>query len=161
MSFTEEAIPTDGLEEAFAELVELYGGEVTGSTSGERHFTLPLRRGVAAGGAIACTLTWSGEGTESAVTISCDRNIDAPKGQRLLLLVTGVVGALLFTLWPFFAARREMGTLAWVGGAVAIAVYLLTLRKSSGGVASDFLQRLARRQRGENEERHPPKDNRA
>ena len=32
-------------------------------------------------------------------------------------------------------------------GVVAIAVYVLTLRKTSGGIAYDFLQRLAARQR--------------
>jgi hypothetical protein len=32
---------------------------------------------------------------------------------------------------------------------VAIAVYLMTLRRTSGGLAVDFLQRLASRQREE------------
>jgi len=36
---------------------------------------------------------------------------------------------------------------AWMGGAVALAVYFLTLRRSSGGLAYDFLRRLADRQR--------------
>ena len=53
----------------------------------------------------------------------------------------------MFTIWPFFPQRREFGALAWIGGAVAIAVYFLTLRKTSGGIALDFLQRLVRRQR--------------
>ena len=79
--------------------------------------------------------------------MTCDREIDAPKWQRVLLLAVGVVGALLFTVWPFFPQRREFGALAWIGGAVAIAVYFLTLRKTSGGIALDFLQRLVRRQR--------------
>ena len=64
-------------------------------------------------------------------------------------VTAGVIGALLFTIWPFFGKGSQMGTLAWVGGAVALAVYFLTLRRSSGGVAYDFLQRLVRRQRGE------------
>ena len=79
--------------------------------------------------------------------MTCDREIDAPKWQRVLMLGAGVVGALLFTIWPFFPQRRELGALAWIGGAVAIAVYFLTLRKTSGGLALDFLQRLVRRQR--------------
>ena len=32
-------------------------------------------------------------------------------------------------------------------GILAIAVYLMTLRKTSGGMAHDFLQRLATKQR--------------
>ena len=52
-----------------------------------------------------------------------------------------------FTVWPFLPHPLEFGALAWIGGAVAIAVYFLTLRKTSGGIAYDFLQRLARRQR--------------
>jgi hypothetical protein len=57
-------------------------------------------------------------------------------------------------LWPFYPAQREWGTLAWIGGAIALAVYFLTLRRTSGGIANDFLQRLARRQRavGEGEQ---------
>jgi len=51
-------------------------------------------------------------------------------------------------MWPFFGkAATQLGTLAWVGGFVALAVYFLTLRRTSGGLAYDFLQRLARRQR--------------
>jgi hypothetical protein len=109
---------------------------------------LPLRRGVAAAGGVQCTLSWqpAGEG-EATVRLVCDREVDAPRAQRVALLVAGVIGSLLFLLWPFMEARRQFGALAWLGGAVAIAVYLLTLRKTSGGIAFDFLQRLARRQR--------------
>jgi hypothetical protein len=52
-------------------------------------------------------------------------------------------------LWPFFPGERAFGALAWLGGIIAIAVYLMTLRKTSGGIAYDFLQRLAARQRAE------------
>ena len=147
--FTEDRIPLDGIEETFAELVDLYGGEVTASRLGERDFTLPLRRAMATGGAVECTVTWaSGEGT---VTLTCNRDIDAPKTQRVALLVAGIVGAVLFMLWPFFPHEKAYGTLAWLGGVIAIAVYMMTLRKTSGGIAYDFLQRLAARQRAENE----------
>jgi hypothetical protein len=81
------------------------------------------------------------------VTITCDRDVDAPKTQRVLLLLAGVVGAVMFMLWPFFPGEKGYGTLAWLGGVIAIAVYLMTLRKTSGGIAYDFLQRLAARQR--------------
>jgi hypothetical protein len=142
--FTEDRIPLEGIEEGVAELVELYGGEVTASREQSREFTLPLRRGVASGGAIQCTITWSEDGT---VRLNCDRNIDAPKTQRVLMLLAGVVGAVLFMLWPFFPHETAFGTLGALGGIVAIAVYLMTLRKTSGGIAADFLQRLAARQR--------------
>jgi hypothetical protein len=146
--FTEDRIPLEGIEETFAELVDLYGGEVTGSRNGERDFTLPLRRGMATGGGVGCTISWVGDGT---VTLTCNRDIDAPKAQRVALLVAGIVGAVLFMLWPFFPNEKAYGTLAWLGGIIALAVYLMTLRKTSGGIAYDFLRRLAARQRAENE----------
>ena len=58
-----------------------------------------------------------------------------------------VVGALLFMIWPFFGKGNEFGTLALAGGVLALAVYFMTLKKTRGGMASDFLQRLANRQR--------------
>jgi hypothetical protein len=144
VSFTEEGVPVDGIEEGIEEMVDLYGGEMTAREATERRFTLPLRRGVAVGGSVECRLSWSADGT---LTMTCDREVDAPKLQRILMLVAGVIGALLFTIWPFFPQRKEFGALAWIGGAVAISVYFLTLRKTSGGIALDFLQRLVRRQR--------------
>ncbi|MGZ8868584.1 MAG: hypothetical protein ACXW2P_09595 [Thermoanaerobaculia bacterium] len=149
VDFTEDRVPCDGIEETIAELVELYGGEITRSAPNEREIVLPLRRGVAASGGIQCTLTWKRDSeAEGTVRMLCDRDVDAPKAQRVALLIAGVVGSLLFMIWPFVEMRRGFGALAWVGGAVAIAVYLLTLRRTSGGIAWDFLQRLARRQRG-------------
>jgi len=144
VSFAEDDVPLAGIEEGVEELVDLYGGEVTAREAASRRFTLPLRRGISTGGGVECSLSWSERGE---VTMTCDRDIDAPKVQRVLLLVVGVIGALLFTIWPFFPQRREWGALAWIGGAVAIAVYFLTLRKTSGGLALDFLHRLVRRQR--------------
>lgn len=158
VTLIEDRIPLEGIEEALDELVDLYGGEITESPRASRRFVLPLRRGMASGGAIECTISWApdppDEGPEAAassgtVTLVCDRNVDAPKLQRVLLLVAGTVGALLFMLWPFFPGEREYGSLAWLGGILAIAVYLMTLRKTSGGIAHDFLQRLAARQRAE------------
>jgi hypothetical protein len=143
MEFTEDRVPTAGIEESIAELVELYGGEVMGERENARDLILPLRRGVATAGAVECSVTWAGE----SVTIACTREVDAPKAQRVALLTVGVIGALLFTIWPFFAHARELGTLAWIGGLVALAVYLMTLKKTSGGLAADFLRRLVARQR--------------
>lgn len=148
VELTEDRIPAKGMEETISELVDLYGGEIKESRAGERKFVLPLRRGVATAGSVECTLSWSAaESDEATVRLVCDREVDAPKAQRLAMLIVGVIGALLFTIWPFFPHQQQLGTLAWMGGIVAIAVYFLTLRRTSGGVAADFLQRLARRQR--------------
>jgi hypothetical protein len=148
VEFVEDGVPYDGIEDAFDELVVVYGGEIRNSRANVREFVLPLRRGVATSGAVMCTLTWvPGPSGEATVTLVCDRDMDAPKFQRVLMLVAGVVGAVLFMLWPFFPERKEFGTLAWLGGALALAVYFLSLRRTSGGLAYDFLQRLARRQR--------------
>lgn len=148
VEFTEDRIPFDGIEETIAELVDLYGGEMTAERDGAREFWLPLRRGMAGAGAVECTISWAADDAQEAtVKLHCDRDVDAPKLQRVLLLLAGVTGALLFMLWPFFPGQKQFGTLAWLGGAVAIAVYLMTLRRSSGGLAVDFLQRLAARQR--------------
>jgi hypothetical protein len=149
VEFTEDRIPSDGIEQTIEELVELYGGEIKESRSRERRFVLPLRRGVAVSGGVECTVSWTeGATNEATVRLVCDREVDAPKFQRVLFLIAGVIGSILFMLWPFFGkAATEMGTMAWVGGLVALAVYFLTLRRTSGGVAYDFLQRLASRQR--------------
>jgi hypothetical protein len=149
VEFTEDRIPKDGIEETISELVDLFGGEMMDSRENERRFTLPLRRGIAAAGGIECTVTWAAaeEGT-AVVKLVCNRDVDAPKAQRVAFLVVGVIGSLLFMMWPFFPQSRELGALAWIGGVLALAVYFMTLRKTSGGIAYDFLQRLARRQRG-------------
>jgi hypothetical protein len=148
VQFTEDRIPLQGIEETISELIELYGGTLTASGDQSRTFTLPLRRGVAASGGIDCTLSWAPEGAgDAVVTLLCNRDIDAPKFQRVAFLVAGVLGSILFMLWPFFTHSRELGALAWIGGVIALAVYLMTLRKTSGGIAHDFLQRLARTQR--------------
>ena len=143
MQFTEDRVPTQNIESTIADLVELYGGEVKAERANARDVVLPLRRGVATAGAIECSLTWEDE----TVTITTNREIDAPKAQRVALLLIGVAGALMFTVWPFFAHARQSGALAVFGAIVAIAVYFLTLKKTSGGLAADFLRRLAARQR--------------
>jgi hypothetical protein len=149
VEFTEDRIPLAGIAETVEEMVELYGGEVTGSREDGRDFILPLRRSVAAAGGVECSLIWTaGEAGELVVTIRCNREVDAPRGQRIALLGAGVIGALLFTIWPFFPhAGTQLGALSWIGGAVALTVYFMTLRKTSGGIAYDFLQRVAARQR--------------
>ena len=148
MELTEDRVPIAGIEEAVEELVALYGGEVTARRDDARDFVLPLRRGSASAGGVECTISWAPQDDRCAtVTLVTTRNIDAPKAQRVLLLVAGLVGAVMFMLWPFYPAERAYGSFAWLGGLVAFAVYLMTLRKTSGGLAFDFLQRLAARQR--------------
>ncbi|HYO75088.1 MAG TPA: hypothetical protein VE010_01390, partial [Thermoanaerobaculia bacterium] len=152
VEFTEDRVPFDGIEQAIDDLVELYGGAVTATRDRAREFTLPLRRGSAGAGAVECTLSWAPDDERDAtVTMTCDRDLDAPRGQRVLLLIAGVAGALMFMLWPFFPGEKAFGTLAWLGGVIAIAVYIMTLRKTSGGIAYDFLRRLAAHQRDEDE----------
>ena len=150
VELTEDRVPFAGIEEAIEELVEMYGGEVTERREGARDFRLPLRRGIATGGAVECTVSWAADDERDAtVRLLTNRNVDAPKTQRVLLLLAGVIGSVMFMLWPFFPGERAFGALAWLGGIIAIAVYLMTLRKTSGGIAYDFLQRLAARQRAE------------
>jgi len=150
VELTENRVPFAGIEDAIDELVEMYGGEVTARREGARDFLLPLRRGIASGGAVDCTVSWAPDDERDAtVRLVTNRNVDAPKAQRVLLLLAGVIGSVMFMLWPFFPGERAYGALAWLGGIVAIAVYLMTLRKTSGGIAYDFLQRLAARQRAE------------
>jgi hypothetical protein len=144
VELTEDRIPLEQIEETVGELVELYGGEITATREREVALTLPLRRGVASAGSVECTVSWAPDGV---VKLVCNRDVDAPKLQRILLLLAGVVGSVMFMLWPFFPHESAYGTLAWMGGIMAIAVYLMTLRKTSGGIAYDFLQRLAARQR--------------
>jgi hypothetical protein len=145
VEFTEDRVPAAGIEVNIEELVELYGGRLTSSEERARAFVLPLRRGVSASGGVECTVSWVPE--SETVTLRCDRDVDAPKVQRILLLSIGVIGALLFMVWPFLGKGSGPGALAWVGGAVALAVWFLTMRRTSGGIAYDFLRRLADRQR--------------
>jgi hypothetical protein len=145
VEFTEDRVPSAGIEGNIEELVELYGGTLTSSETRARAFILPLRRGVSASGGVECTVSWVPEA--ETVTLRCNRDVDAPKVQRILLLSIGVIGALLFMVWPFLGKGSGPGALAWVGGAVALAVWFLTMRRTSGGIAYDFLRRLADRQR--------------
>lgn len=148
VEWTEDRVPAEGMEEGIAELVEMYGGEITAGRELAYDFVVPLRRGFGGGGAVECTVSWApDEAGRATVRLKTNRNVDAPKAQRVLFLLAGVIGSVMFMLWPFFPHEPAYGSLAWLGGLVAITVYLLTLRKTSGGIAADFLQRLAARQR--------------
>src|SRR6059058_166535 len=101
VTFTEDRIPFAGMGDALEDLVELYGGEVTAREDRKRRFILPLRRGISTGGAVECTVTWAADDERDAtVTLTCNREVDAPRGQRIFLLAAGVIGALMFTVWP-------------------------------------------------------------
>jgi len=153
VQFTEDRVPLRSIEATIAEMVDLYGGEMKAERTQARDFTLPLRRGAPVSGGVDCTVSWApGEEDGGLVTLTCTRDVDAPRSQRVALLVAGVIGALMFMLWPFYPGEREYGALAWLGGAIAIAVYVMTLRRTSGGIAYDFLQRLAAHQRAAEDE---------
>jgi hypothetical protein len=143
VEFRETGVPLDEIEQTAEDVIELYGGAIHARDADTLHFSLPSRRGVAASGVVACTLRWSAE-QEGTLVLTADENVMPGKLQRILLLVVGVSGALLWMLWPFFP---DLGPLAWMGGAVAFATYFMTLRKTSSGIAADLLQRLARAQR--------------
>jgi len=135
VEFSEDRIPSNGIDAALDELIELYGGEVQSSRERERRFVLPPRRGVPVAGGVECTVSWAVDAAEQAtVTLVCDREVDAPKWQRVALLVAGVIGALLFMMWPFFGKMStQLGTLAWIGGFVAIATSVADAFFASGG----------------------------
>jgi len=140
----ESNVPLDGLRETVEELIELYGGRWEGERDGAMLFSLPSRRGVGAGDQIGCELTSEMSDDEGGIVRlrSYIRSDKSPA--RIVLLLTGVLGAMLWLIWPFFP---DMGPVAVVGGIIAFAAYFLSLRRSPAGLMYDFLQRLARTQR--------------
>lgn len=141
----EDRVPLEGIEETAAGVLELYGGEIESRSANEIRFLIPVRRSVAAAGQVSCRLRWEEtENGECRIIASADHNIAPPKAQRVALLSVGVIGALLWTLWPFFP---NLGTLSWLGGVIAFATYFMTTRITSSGVLSDLVQRIARAQR--------------
>ncbi|HVT03737.1 MAG TPA: hypothetical protein VHL58_10240 [Thermoanaerobaculia bacterium] len=143
--WVEEQIPLQGIEKTAVELIEMYGGEISSSSSDEITFFLPRRRGVAASGSIDCRLSWGDGGSDGGgtVKIATARNANE-KAQKIALLIAGVFGASIWLLWPFFP---NLGAASWLGGVIAFAAYFLTLKKTDGGLAFDLLQRLASSQR--------------
>src|SRR6266849_4938209 len=122
IEFTEDRVPSQGLPQAVDDLVELFGGEMQASRDRERRFILPLRRGVAVAGGVECTVSWAVDASDQAtVTLVCNRDVDAPKAQRIAILVVGVIGALTFMIWPFFGKHStpagDSGVDRGVGGA--------------------------------------------
>jgi beta-glucuronidase len=87
VELTEDRVPFAGIETSIDELVEMYGGDVTAQRERARDFILPLRRG-GGGAGIECTVSWApSDERDAVVTLLCNRNVDAPRGQRVFLLV--------------------------------------------------------------------------
>lgn len=141
ISYSEDDVPLENIFESVGDIVTMLGGTVGERGPSSIAFTLPRRRGVAASGEVAGEVSWTfGESGTGRVTITADEELNVSRPQRLALLVAGVVGAGLFVVWPFFPG---LGALAWIGGLVAIAVYLLTLRTTQNGMIWHLLQRIA------------------
>jgi hypothetical protein len=146
VEFVEDGVPLEGIDQAASDLIRLYGGDVRSSAGNRIEFDLPARRGVAASGRIGCTMTWESDpdpDSEGIVTIFAEREVATPRHSQILLLVAGTVGALAFTLWPFFP---EMGQVACVGAIVAIGAYLLSIKMSRIGIVAALLNELAEEQ---------------
>lgn len=141
----ESNVPLEGIGETIEELVDLFGGTREGAPGDLIRFSLPSRRGIAAGDQIVCELTTELSDEEGGVVrlrseIRSDRS-----PARVALLLIGVLGAMCWLLWPFFP---NLGSVSVLGGIIAFAAYFLSLRRSPIGVMYDFVQRLAAAQRG-------------
>lgn len=144
----ESNIPLEGLLETVEELVELYGGHWEGERDHVLLFSLPSRRGVGAGDQIACELSSEvSDGEGGMVRLRSEIRPDKSPA-RVALLLTGVLGAILWLVWPFFP---NLGPAAVIGGIIAFAAYFLSLRRSPAGLMYDFVQRLAQVQRNRGE----------
>jgi hypothetical protein len=142
ISYSERDVPLAEIESAAEQMVGMFGGSVASRDAQSVTFRLPRRRGVAASGEVAGSLSWIAEGEEpgaGTVTVTADEELSVPRAKRIGLLIAGVIGVGFFLVWPFFPG---LGPLAWIGGAVAIAVYLLTLRTTQTGLVWALLQRV-------------------
>lgn len=145
IEYVEDRVPLEAIDDTVSEVIDTYGGVITSRGEGSVDFDLPRRRGVPASGSVACALSWKRDNeTEGTITLTSGEEMTAPRPQRIALLAMGVIGALLWTVWPFFP---NMGPVAWVGGALAIAAYLLTIKKTPRGIVWGMLQRIAEIQR--------------
>lgn len=140
VSYSEQDVPTEGISETAEDVIQMLGGRVVGREESALRFTIPRRRADESSGALECVLEWDVE-AEGTVRLTSDAEIEAGRMQRIALLVVGAAGALAFTLWPFFPM---MGPLAGVGLVLAIAVYLLTLRRSPHGLIGGLLHEIVR-----------------
>jgi hypothetical protein len=143
----ESRVPLEGIEFTSRDLVEMFGGTVTREASGLLAFSMPAQRSVGARDLLDCELTWHAttEPGDDEGVIEIASNVEPQSSPvRTALLTIGVVGALLWLVWPFFP---NLGTVSWIGAAVAFAAYFVSLKRSPSGTLYDFLQRLANIQR--------------
>ncbi|MGH9456058.1 MAG: hypothetical protein ACRD2J_00260 [Thermoanaerobaculia bacterium] len=143
--YVEDRVPLDDIAETIAAVVESHGGEVTATGAQSVSFSLPVRQGVAASGAIQGTVSWEESEEGGVLTIRADDEVTRPSFSHVALLVAGTIGALLWLLWPFYPA---LGPASWVGGALAFAAYFLTLRRTRGGIVARLLEHIVDVQRG-------------
>ena len=144
VEFREDHVPIDGIATSVKEVLELFGADITSSTDSEVRFELPVSRGVAAAGGIACSIIWREESTgEGSLVLSAGKEIAAPKMQQIALLGVGAIGAVLALMWPFFP---QMASVSGVGVIVAFATYFMMMKRTPGGVAADILRRIVARQ---------------
>ena len=142
ITYTEEDVLLDGIAAVAAENVAMLGGRVVGETSDGIDFLLPRRRGVAASGEVSGDVKWLGtaDSNRGSLTVSAAEELIVSRGKRVALLLAGVVGAGLFVIWPFFP---KLGALTWIGGLIAIAVYMMAARTTQNGLIWVLLQRIA------------------
>lgn len=151
--YTAEELPLAGIEETIEEAVSLFGGSVTSREAGRIVAALPRRRAVAAAGDVQATLRWDPAQSEGELTIEAGEEILVARGKRIAMLLAGVIGAMLFLLWPFFP---NLGAVVWIGGAIAIAVYFLALKTTESGLVWSVLQRIVDVQLAKEEEEQEP-----
>lgn len=138
VTYSDIVADLDGFEEAAEEVIGVWGGSITVRDERSIRFALPRRRGDDSAGALSCVLTWEREG-EGVVRLTSDGEIEGSRAGRIALLLVGTAGSLAFIFWPFFP---QMGTIAAVGLVVAIAVYMLTLRRSPHGLVGSLLHEI-------------------
>jgi hypothetical protein len=149
IEYVEDGVPMEGIAETAAIVVTTYGGVITARQEDGFAFNLPRRQGVSASGFVECLLVWKGDdATLGTLTLTSGEEVTAPRPQLIALLVVGVIGAVLWTLWPFFP---NLGPLAWIGGALAIAAYMLAARRTPRGIVYMLLRNIAEAQREKEE----------
>ncbi|HVR43453.1 MAG TPA: hypothetical protein VMS56_08405 [Thermoanaerobaculia bacterium] len=144
VELVEDRIPLEGIRETIEAVIEAHGGETWSASADSIRFTLPVRQGVAVGGAIVGTIRWEPGEDGGIVTVTAGERADPPRLSHIALLVAGTIGAILWILWPFYPA---LGPASWVGAALAFAAWFLTLRRTRGGVVARLLAHIAEEQR--------------
>jgi len=102
-----------------------------------RDVILPLAPRCATAGAVECNVAWA----DDTVTITTNRRSTPRRRNASRCWRWGWPGALLLPS-AVLRARARARDACLVGGLVALAVYFMTLKKTSGGLAADFLRRL-------------------